>query len=224
MRRVLTSLLAALVVAAAQAPTGRDRARAALPSEVFEQVEQVAAEAAAAGLPVEPLWDKALEGAAKRVPAPRIAPAVTDYAERLRAAQSALGAGHPPGGLVAGADALRRGVPAEALARLAPGREQTPMALLVLADLVETGVPADRAIDVVREALDRRTADEEMLGLAARVRAAMRQGQSAGAAAEGVRRAIREGRVRSAPSDQPVPAPPGAEPVTRTTRGSTRSR
>ena len=82
------------------------------------------------------------------------------------------------------------------------------MALVVLADLVETGVPVDRAVDVVREALDRRTADEDMLGLTARVRAAMRQGETAGAAAEGVRRCIHEGHVRRVPPGEDAVGPP----------------
>jgi hypothetical protein len=90
------------------------------------------------------------------------------------------------------------------------------MALVVLADLVETGVPVDRALDVVREALARRTADDEMLALSGRVRAAMRQGENATAAAERVRRAIQQGRTRALPPTRDrvgPPAPPGSEPT-----------
>ena len=217
MRRVLIGLVATLGVtaAAAQAPTGRDRARAVLPVEVFEQVDVLVTTAAQEGLPAEPLWDKALEGAAKRVPPPRITPVVAEYAGRLRTARSALGDGQRPATLIAAADALRRGVPREAIGRLgAPGR-RAPVALVVLADLVETGVPVDRALDVVREAIGGRTADEELLGVAARVRAAMRRGQTAGAAADAVRRAIRDGRRVSGGERVGPPAPPGSQPTTR---------
>jgi hypothetical protein len=187
-----------------------------LPPDVFTQVEAIAADAVRGGLPPEPLWDKALEGAAKRVPAERIPAALTEYVGRLGSARGALGADLPPGALVAGADALRRGVPVAALAQVREGA-RTSMALVVLGDLVETGVPVDRAIDVVRAALEQRAADEDMLALGARVRAAMRQGQSAGAAADGVRRAIREGRIRRGPPADPArpPRPASGEPAMR---------
>ena len=217
MRRILWVLAAALTIAPAahaQTADGRARARAVLPAEVFDQLDRVVTEAGQAGLPVEPLWDKVLEGAAKGVPAPRIAPAVTDYVARLRAARGALGPAQPPAALVAGADARRRGVPATALTGVAEGG-RAATALVVLADLVETGVPVDRAVDVVREALARRSADEELMALTGRVRAAMREGQSAGTAAEGVRRQIRDGRGRVPPTREPAapPAPPGSEPT-----------
>ncbi len=202
--------------ASAQGIGGRERAREVLPPEIFERVEEITAGAAREGLPVEPLWDKALEGAAKRVPAPRIPPALTEYVGRLTSARGALGADLPPGALVAAADALRRGVPPGALAQVREGA-RTSMAVVVLGDLVEAGVPADRAVDVVRAALERRTADQDMLALTARVRAVMRDGRSADAAADVVRRAIREGRSRRPPAADPSrpPTPPGSEPISR---------
>jgi hypothetical protein len=232
--RIVIGLAAALTVASAaqaqaqaQSSDGRERARAALPPEVFQQVDQMAAGAAQSGLPVEPIWDKVLEGAAKRVPPARIAPAVSEYVTRLSAAQGALGVGQPTDVLVAAADALRRGVPATALTQLGEPRARTPMALVVLADLVETGVPVDRALDVVREALARRSGDDEMLALNARVRAAMRQGESAAAAADRVRRTIRDARPNPAPTRDRAgpPAPPGSQPTTRDPgTGTTRPR
>jgi len=195
------------------ASDGRARAQTALPPDVFAQVDQVAARAAQSGVPAEPIWDKALEGAAKRVPPARIAPAVSEYATRLAAAQGALGAGLPADALVAAADALRRGVPATALGQLGEARPRA-MALVVLADLVETGVPVDRALEVVREAIARRTADDEMMAINARVRAAMRQGETPATAAERVRRTIREGRPAATPTRDRAgpPAPPGSQP------------
>ena len=218
MRRVLIALVAGFVMTAsagAQTPTGRDRARAALPPDVFQQVDVLVTSAIQEGLPAEPLWDKALEGAAKRVPPTRITPVVEEYSSRLRTARGALGGAQTPATLVAAADALRRGVPQEVLGRLGASDQRTPIALVVLGDLVETGVPADRALDVVRAALARRAADEDMLGLSARVRAAMRRGQSAAAAADGVRRAISDRRVEPRGGAVGPPARPGSEPTTR---------
>lgn len=220
MRRIIFGLALAAAVggasrAGAQAPPERERARAALPADVFEQVDRVANGAAQSGLPVEPLWKKALEGAAKHVPPDRILPAVSDYAARLTAAQGVLGADRAADVLVAGADALRRGVPANAIAQVGRDDPRAAVALLALADLVETGVPADRAVQVVREAIARRSADEELLALGARVRAAMRQGEDAAAAAERLRRAVRDRQ----PARNPVPASPGSG--TRDATGTT---
>lgn len=198
----------------------RDRARESLPSEVFRGVEALAEEAARDGIPIDPLFSKALEGLAKRVPADRILPAVTAYSHRLREARGALGreVGEPL--VVAGADALQRGVDAEALRRLGQeGREGrgpgagpglSPMAVLVLADLMEAGVPAERALGVVHEALQQRTREQEMLGLSGQVRHLMRQGRSPQEAAEQVRRALQRGRG----GGMAPPVPPGSEPVT----------
>ncbi len=196
----------------------RDRAREALPENVFQGLEALAQEGARNGIPTDPLFSKALEGLAKRVPADRILPAVTAYAQRLEEARGAFG---PTGGeplIVAGADALQRGVGVEALRQL--GREgqvgqgqgpgPSPMAVLVLADLVEAGVPTDRALGLVHEALQQRTREQEMLGLTGQVRRLMRQGQSPQEAAEQVRRALRRGRG----GGMSPPVPPGSEPVT----------
>ncbi len=199
--------------------TARDRARETLPPEVFQQVEALAAEAARDGIPVEPLFNKALEGTAKRVPPDRMLPAVARYAGQLRQAREAFG---PTGSrllLIAGADALQRGVQLQLLRRMGRPEENeptpSPVAVLVLADLVEAGVPGDRALDVLREAMRMRTREQEMLGISARVRQLMRQGQSAQDAAEQVRRALQRGRGGGGVAP---PVPPGSEPSTRARR------
>lgn len=209
--------------------TVRDRAREALPPEVFRGVESLAAEAAREGIPQDPIFNKALEGVAKRVPADRLLPAVTAYAGRLRESMSAFGAGAPGPLVVAGADALQRGVEADLLRRLAQeggeggeaggwgqGQGPSPVAVLVLADLVEAGVPAERALEVLQEAVRARTRDQQMLGIPGRVRQLMRQGQSANEAAEQVRRALQRGRGGGGGVGPPVP--PGSEPLTEARR------
>ncbi|NQU42977.1 hypothetical protein HQ520_06810 [bacterium] len=84
------------------------------------------------------------------------------------------------------------------------------MAVLVLADLVESGVPAERALEVLHEALRQRTREHEMLRLGGQVRQLMRQGQSPQDAAEQVRRALHGGRGMG----MGPPVPPGSEPST----------
>jgi hypothetical protein len=209
--------------------TARERAQAALPPEVFQQVEALATQAAAQGIPQDPLFNKALEGLAKRVPQDRILPAVTAYAGRLQEAWEAFGTRATGPLAVAGADALQRGVAVETLRSLGEGaggeagqaragaQAQTeesgpsPVAVLVLADLVEAGVPADRALGVLREAMRMRAQEQQMLGITGRVRQLMRQGQSPQEAAEQVRRALQRGRGGGGVGP---PLPPGSEPVT----------
>jgi len=195
--------------------TARDRAREALPAQVFQRLDALAGELSQEGIPVEPLFNKALEGTAKRVPADRIVPAVTRYAGQLRQAREAFGPAGPGPLLIAGADALQRGVGMDILRRLGqpegdnPG--PSPMAVLVLADLVEAGVPADRALGVLQEAMRMRTREHQMLGISGQVRQLMRQGQSPQDAAEQVRRSLQRGRGGGGVGP---PVPPGSEPVT----------
>ena len=80
--------LAVMGVGAQQTP--RERAQQTLPPEVFRDLTTLAGEMAAEGVPAEPLYAKALEGAAKRVPPPALLPAVRAYAGRLGAAQASL--------------------------------------------------------------------------------------------------------------------------------------
>lgn len=195
------------------------RARAALPPAVYQEVAGLAAEAAREGVPVAPLYDKALEGVAKGVPPQRIVPAVRAYGVRLRDAHRALGGAAPPGVVVAAADALRRGLPAESLGRLGPAEARSPMAYVVLGDLVEAGVPVDRALGVVGEALGRRAGQEALLEIPLRLRALMRQGRGASSAADQLRRMIRQGRLRGGvPPGARRPGPPtqpGADVIDR---------
>lgn len=199
--------------------SARSRARAALPPDVFSDLDQLAGQLAEEGIPSGPLFNKALEGLAKRVPPQRIVPAVNRYAGQLRLARNAFGAAANGPLLVAGADAIQRGVETNILNRLGQreegGPNLSPMAVLVLADLVEAGVPAERALGVLREAMRMRQNEQQMLGISGRVRQLMRQGQSPQDAAEQVRRAIQRGR-RGGGVGPPVP--PGSEPVTSTRR------
>jgi AcrR family transcriptional regulator len=225
-----TGLVLALVLAlagagAAQAPETnlqeagqepvRERARSVLEDQVFQEVDALAQAAREDGLSPEPLWRKALEGAAKGVPADRLVPAVADYARGLATVRGLLGPDADAASLVAGVDALRRGVPATSLQDLGPG-ERSPVALVVLADLVESGVPAREAVGAVREAVERQAADDAILAMPAAVRRLMRAGRTPVDAVERVRRALRSrGRGGGGLDRMGPPVPPGSEPVTR---------
>jgi hypothetical protein len=216
MRRTTWILLTAVALAApalGAQETARERARRTLAAPVFTDLSALAADMQTRGIPEEPLFAKALEGAAKRVPPERLVPAVRDYAGRLGQARDALGqdAGVPL--LVAGADALQRGVPANTLRSLPTDRPRSPMALLVLAELVESGVPADRALAIVREVMAQRVRDERMLDASARVRMLIRQGVAPRDAVEQVRAMLRNRAGSVGPA-----VPPGSQPLTRERR------
>jgi hypothetical protein len=212
MRSTLWIVLAAAAIASPSLAqeTPRARAERVLPPPLFAEVSTLAAELQGSGISEEPLFAKALEGAAKRVPQERLVPAVREYALRLRSAREALGPTADVPLLVAGADALQRGVPLGSLRSLPNDRPRSPMALLVLAELVESGVPVDRALEMVREAMAQRAMDGRMLDASARVRMLIRQGVPPRDAVERVRAMLRDARGRAGPA-----LPPGSEPINR---------
>ena len=212
MRRMVWIVLATTALAApalGAQETARERAQRTLAPTVFDDLSTLAASVETSGIPEEPLFAKALEGAAKRVPQDRLVPAVREYAARLGQAREALGPDANVPLLVAGADAIQRGVSTTTLRSLPTDRPRSPMALLVLAELVESGVPVDRALAVVREAMAQRARDDRMLDVSARVRMLIRQGVAPRDAIERVRALMRDG-ARIGPA-----LPPGSEPITR---------
>ncbi len=220
MRAQILMIALALMSAGPAVPTAaqetpRARARGTLSAAVFEQVDAMARAAEQDGIPGNILFNKALEGAAKRVPVDRLVPAVQAYAGRLRQAREAFGSGAGGPLLVAGADALQRGVHASLLKGLGSGAGRSPAAVLVLADLVETGVADDQALSLLREALRRRAREQQMLDMPGEVRRLMREGQSMQNAVEQVRRGLQRGSGGGITS----PVAPGSQPMTRGRRG-----
>ena len=116
-----------------------------------------------AGLPGEPLVDKALEGASKGAAPDRIVYAVRNLSHDLGVARSALGPDASEAELVAGVSALRAGARSDVLRRLkaARGSQSTLLPLAVLSDLVAQGTPVDRAAQVVLSLADRGATDAQ---------------------------------------------------------------
>ena len=193
--------------------TPRARAQRTLAPAVYEDLSTLVTSFEGSGIPEDPLFAKALEGAAKRVPQDRLVPAVREYAGRLGVARDALGPGADVSLLVAGADALQRGVNANTLRMLPADRPRSPMAVLVLAELVESGVPTDRALAIVRDAMAQRTQDARILDMSARIRMLIRQGVAPADAIERVRALYRDRAMNAGPA-----VPPGSEPISSDTR------
>lgn len=236
-RWAVVLLLAVPLPAVAQEKV--DKVRALLDPATADRIEQIALEAAERGIPVDPIYDKALEGAAKRIPGPRIVPAVAAYAGRLGTAHDALGLGATPAWVIAGADALGRGVTPAALTRLNAESRNTrvdgtaeerrgPAAVIVLGDLVASGLPNERAIEVMEEALRSGQGEADIVAIPRAVNRLIRDGNSPRDAAQRLVRDMRQGlrvrRVTGRPPghllvDRPKPpVAPGVEPIRRPIR------
>lgn len=132
------------------------------------------------GLPMEPLVDKALEGATKKAAGPRIQAAVASLLGRLEAARDALAPNPTPRDIAAGADALAFGATREALKAMRAIRpnESVAVPLGVLTQLVASGVPVGRATRVVADLLRRGARDEQLIALNDDVRSYVAAGAS----------------------------------------------
>jgi hypothetical protein len=131
--------------------SAQDPRLARLDAETRAAVAAILDSASAAGLPQEPLIDRALEGATKGAPGPIIIGAVRRLAADLGRARAVLRADATPAELEAAAAALRSGATPAAIARLRAERGDRALTvpLAVLADLVASGVPPDTAARAV---------------------------------------------------------------------------
>lgn len=235
---VIVALIALVIAVEAPAPvfaqeTEARRLEDVMPPEYAARVREIARQTREAGVPQGLIARKALEGVAKGYPPERVVSALDAYAGRLREARDILGPDRRPASLAAAAEALRRGVPRDAIRSMA-GRQRgeggLAVPLIVLSDLTEAGVPTENALEMVNSAMDRGTRGDRMLGLSAAIRRRMQQGADWRTAVEEVRRrAGAQSRPRDrqtqpdgardrSPSRRPAgatPVPPGSEPPNR---------
>ncbi len=214
------SLLAVPAVLLAQ--DGKlDRVRAVYPTDAAERIAELVEAARGEGVPADPILDKALEGAAKRVPPDRVLAALSALHDRLRTASELIGPARPDASaVVATSDALRRGVPPETIRRLATDRpDDLTVPMVVLGDLVDAGVPVDQAYVVLQDVLARGAAGDQLLAVPAAVRRLIREGRLPDQAVDAVRSALQKGGLPAlgipvggvGPPNGP-PVPPGAGP------------
>jgi len=154
-RRALALLLVAVPLAGAplgaQARSADERLAARLDAATRGQVMAEVEAARREGLPVEKLVDRALEGASKRAPGPRIVIGVRRLRSALAEARQALGARSSAIEVEAGASAIEANVGTRVLAGLRRARPDGSLTvpLAVLTDLVAYGVPVDTAARTV---------------------------------------------------------------------------
>jgi hypothetical protein len=167
-----------------------------LDQETAAAVQLVVDSAERAGLPTEPLVQKALEGSTLGASGNRIQTAVSSLARQLGRARQALGGGVGEAELTAAAGALRAGLPPSALRRLQALRSDRPLVvpIAVLTDLVAEGVPPEQATSSVLDLARENRPDDEFVALRRRV-----QTQRRGAVAPG---------PLQRPTLKPAPDPP----------------
>jgi len=169
LRRItfLASALAVLAVGARDVAAQDARLDARLDERTRSALLPVIDSARLAGLPVEPLVQKALEGASKRAPGDRIVHAVRRLAGQLGTAQLALGRGAVESELVAGASALQAGVTPDVLVALRSERRNAALTvpLGVMAELIARGVPADTAALAVTALAEAGVNDAQLVAL-----------------------------------------------------------
>lgn len=199
----------AIAVPAVGAAAQDARLAAQLDAGTEQRVSAVIERARAASLPVEPLVDKALEGARKRAPAPRIVEAVTGLAARLESSRVALGMASTEAELVAAAAALQAGVGPRVLSQLRQARAGKSLAvpLVVLGDLVSRGVPHDTASALILLVAHEGLGDETLLAIQRDVQRDVRDGaHPATAAAIRARGAVSGASTRLRPTRGPLAA------------------
>lgn len=202
MNRCGVAIVPVLLVLATSAARGQEpRLAGRVPDAARAQIDAILSGARSRGLPVEPLVDRALEGAAKGAPPALIVRAVTRLRDELIVVGVAFGEAASTAELTAGASALRAGATASSLARLRGLRTGRPLtvAAAVMADLVAAGVPADTAVGAVL-ALASDADDTDYLTFRRNVQRDIAQGASPSAAlAVRIRALVNTGDVTASP-------------------------
>ncbi|MGH7578661.1 MAG: hypothetical protein ACREM9_00700 [Gemmatimonadales bacterium] len=171
--------LALLIALPARAAAQDARLAERLDSATAARVQRVVDSARQAGLPTEPLVQKALEGGTLGASDERILAAVEALQGQLGRARDALGGKASEGELTAAAGALRAGLPPSALQRLQSLRSGRPLVvpIAVLTDLVAEGVPAEQATRSVLDLARDGRPDDEFIALRRQVQRQGRAGE-----------------------------------------------
>ena len=163
--RALALVLLLVIPAIAAAQDSRLTER--LDTATAARVQRVVDSARSAGLPTEPLVQKALEGGTLGASGERIVAAVEALHGQLGRARDALGESASDAELTAAAGALRAGLPPGALRRLQSLRSGRPLVvpIAVLTDLVAEGVPPAEATRSVLDLARDGKPDDEFVAL-----------------------------------------------------------
>jgi hypothetical protein len=194
------------------------RLQARVPPDVAALVQALGTAAAARGLPVDPLIQKAIEGSAKGIPANRVASAVRLVVAQLDSAAAALreaGVATDTASIAAGAFALTAGLSAPditALARTGAVLPALTVGLRVAGTLAAMGVPSAEDIGLISTKLRSGQPAADLLALPGSVEAEVSHGVTPAQAAAGLERADAAQARHGPPPHPPHPAHPPAPP------------
>jgi hypothetical protein len=196
-----------------------------VPPQIASLVGELGTAAAARGLPVDPLIQKAIEGSAKGVPEGRVAAALNLIVMHLDSAAAALRDGGLPAdtlAIAAGEFAITAGLSRNditALARTGANAAALTVGLRVAGTLAALGVPPAEDIGLVSVELRAGEPASTLLLLPAKVQAEMAKGATAAQAAAGLARAAAAQARRGPPPGRgqghpqpPHPPPPPPQP------------
>jgi len=135
-----------------------------------------------AGLPIEPIINQVRYAVAiAHAPPPRIVASARAIASRLETSRTALAPQPSAADIIAGADALGAGVEPKGLQMIRAARPKQSLAVLlgVLAQLVSSGVSADKAQRTVTDLIKHGASPEQIADLGNRVNSDIASGERA---------------------------------------------
>ena len=206
-RRALAGVaLAVVAVAAPLAGQMPDDWARRVSAAALADIEALVQEAAAEGLPVAPLIQKALEGSVKGVAPDRIVQTVRIFRAELRDAHYLLASVRPntpveEADIVAVAFALHRGIrPVEVreLLEVAP-EEARDVALQIAADIAARGYSPEQASRLVADAIAQRLTPSQLMALPRFVSLELERGAAPDEAMSRVRGQLLRGQPGRAP-------------------------
>jgi hypothetical protein len=205
-------LLLALLAPPLAAQSVRSRLEGRVPAEAIAVVDSLVQVAAQESLPTEPLVQKALEGGAKHVTAPRVIGAVQVSLGQLRDGRDLLiraGDEAPvtPAEVTTVVWALRRGLPGPVVERMVAALPRSPRAaaLHAVADLVAHRFDPDSSADLIVDAIHQGLHGERLLDVSAAAIQELQRGRTHGQALALVRQEL--------PNVPPAPKPSRATVV-----------
>lgn len=213
---MLTTFALPLALLMTQQPAIADRVAGRVSPDIAALATELGTAAAARGLPIDPLIQKAIEGAAKGVPNERVAAAMRLVVTQLDTSASALRGANAAlvsdtVAIAAGAFALSAGLSGRdvaALARSGAAPAEVIVGLRVAGTLAALGVPPAETVSLVRTTLQAGRPAGDLLALPGQVQAAMGKGVGAAQAAAGLARA-------AAAQSRRGPPPGRGQPPTR---------
>lgn len=204
-----------------QQPAIAERLDGRVPPQITALATELGTAAAARGLPVDPIIQKAIEGSAKGVPVDRVATAMRLVASQLSASHGDLLVGSAAlaadtVAIAAGAFALTAGLKdgdVAALSRSAAPAADVIVGLRVAGTLVALGVPTAESVSLVQASLQSGQSAGELLSLPGQVQTRVAKGVTPAQAAAGLARAAAAQSRRGPPPGRGQPPPhPGPPP------------